>query len=105
MAQEPEDDPAATLEEAFRRSERMVARRIADEYLLVPLVGRGANLDSIFSLNRVAAFVWERLDGRASGREIVAALTDSFDVTPTRAAEDYLELLGTLLSLGAVARG
>jgi hypothetical protein len=83
----------------------MVARRIADEYLLVPLVGRGANLDSIFSLNRVAAFVWERLDGQASGHEIVAALTDSFDVTPTRAAEDYLELLGTLLSLGAVARG
>ena len=59
------------LDEAWARSERMVGRRIGDEYVLVPLAGRGADLDSILNLNRVAAFVWEQLDGRRTGDAVV----------------------------------
>jgi hypothetical protein len=50
-----------------RAPARMVGRRIGDEYVLVPLAGRGADLDSILNLNSVAAFVWEQLDGSRSG--------------------------------------
>ncbi len=90
------------LGEAWARSARMVGRRIGDEYVLVPLAGRGADLDSILNLNRVAAFVWEQLDGARSGTQVVASVVERFEVERARAEQDYLELVGTFVELGAV---
>jgi len=90
------------LDEAWARSERMVGRRIGDEYVLVPLAGRGADLDSIFNLSRVAAFVWEQLDGTRTGGAVVDAVVERFDVERERAEKDTVELLGTLLELAAI---
>ena len=90
------------LAEAWARAERMVGRRIGDEYVLVPLAGRGADLDSILNLNRVAAFVWEQLDGARTGDAIVEAVVERFDVERARAEADTLELLDTLLGLKAI---
>ncbi len=90
------------LEETWARSERMVGRRIGDEYVLVPLAGRGADLDSILNLNRLAAFVWEQLDGARTGAGVVDAVVERFDVERKRAETDYLELLDTLLELKAI---
>jgi methyltransferase-like protein len=80
----------------------MVGRRIGDEYVLVPLAGRGADLDSILNLNRVAAFVWEQLDGTRTGDAVVDAVIERFDVERERAEADTLELLETLLELRAI---
>ncbi len=90
------------LAAAFGRSERMVGRRIAGEYILVPLVGRGADLDSIFNLNRVGAFVWERLDGGTNGSAIVDGLVDRFAVDRATAEADYVGFIEHLCSIGAV---
>jgi coenzyme PQQ synthesis protein D (PqqD) len=92
------------LAEVWTRSPRMVGRRIGDEYVLVPLAGRGADLDSILNLNRVAAFMWEQLDGARSGGEVVDAVLERFDVERARAEQDYLELVETLVELDAVKR-
>jgi Coenzyme PQQ synthesis protein D (PqqD) len=92
-----------SLADVFARSERMVGRRIADEYVLVPIVGRGADLDAIFNLNRVGAFIWERLDGRSSGEQIVRALMEEFDVDSARAMDDYRGFMAQLLSIEAVS--
>lgn len=94
---------ATRLGEAWARSPRMVGRRIGDEYVLVPLAGRGADLDSILNLNRVAAFVWEQLDGERSGSDVVEAVLERFDVERARAEQDYLELIDTLVEVDAVS--
>jgi hypothetical protein len=80
----------------------MVGRRIGDEYVLVPLAGRGADLDSILNLNRVAAFIWEQLDGARTGADVVSAVVERFDVERSRAEQDTLELLDTLVGLRAI---
>ena len=90
------------LDETWARSERMVGRRIGDEYVLVPLAGRGADLDSILNLNRVAAFVWEQLDGRRTGAAVVSAVVERFEVEREQAERDTVELLDTLLELAAI---
>ena len=92
------------LDEVWTRSPRMVGRKIGSEYVLVPLADRGADLDSILNLNRVAAFVWERLDGARSGAEVVDAVVAAFEVDRARAERDYLELVETLVEVDAVTR-
>jgi len=90
------------LEVVYARSVRMVGRRIADEFLIVPLAARGADVDSIYDLNPVAAFIWEQIDGRRDGRAIVAALVERFEVDTATAERDYLGLVAQLLSIDAV---
>ena len=84
------------------RSSRVVGRRIGEEFVLVPLAGRGADIDSILNLNRVGAFIWEQLDGRRTGTEIVDALVERFEVERSRAEEDVLDFLSRLRGLKAV---
>ena len=91
-----------SLDQVFVRSERIVGRPVVEEYVLVPIARQAAELDSIFSLNRVAAFIWERVDGRATGRDIVAAVVARFEVDAVRAEPDVAGLLATLVSLGVV---
>jgi hypothetical protein len=95
---------APSLHDVFARSEDMVGRRIAGEFVLVPLVGHGAQLDAIFNLNRVGTLIWEQLDGRRGGEEIVAAIVARFQVDAATARADYLRFLSKLGSIGAVHR-
>lgn len=90
------------LGRTFTRSPRMVGRKIADEFILVPIVGRGADVDAIFTLNRVGAFIWDRLDGQTSGETIIAALVEGFEVGRTQAQSDYESFLAQLLQIRAV---
>jgi hypothetical protein len=93
------------MKTAFSRSERMVSRRIAGEFVLVPIMSRGADVDGLFTLNRVGAFIWENLDGRRTGTEIVEALQERFDVDAKRAKGDYCRFLEALQSIKAVTEG
>jgi hypothetical protein len=90
------------LEAAYGKSSRVVGRRIGDEYVLVPLAGRGADLDSILNLNRVGAFIWEQIDGVRTGNDVVDALVDRFEVDRAQAEVDYLDFLTKLRGLKAV---
>jgi hypothetical protein len=90
------------LDEKWARSPRMVSRTIGGQCVLVPLAERGADLDSIFNLNRVAAFVWERLDGKRTAAELVDGVVERFEVDRERAQADTLELLETLQGIRAI---
>jgi len=93
-----------SLDDVFARSDRIVGRRIAGEYVLVPLIGRGMDADFIYTLNQVAAAMWEALDGRTPGSEVVQRVVEQFEVDEPRAARDYLDLVATLESIDAIRR-
>ena len=93
---------SAALDAVLAPSDRIVGRRIGDAYVLVPLVGRGAAVDSTFNLNRVGAFVWERLDGATPGRAIVDAIVERFAVDREAAEADYLGFVGQLREIRAI---
>lgn len=94
--------PAATLEAAYRRAPRIVSRRIGPEFVLVPMARSVAEVDSLFTLNRLGTFLWERFDGATDGRALVRAIVRQFEVDEERAAADYLEFVSHLLELGAL---
>jgi Coenzyme PQQ synthesis protein D (PqqD) len=90
------------LDAVLVHSARIVGRKVAGQYILVPLAGSAADIDSVYNLNPVATFIWEQLDGHQSGREIVRSLQEAYSVEAGQAAADYLALVGDLLELGAL---
>jgi len=86
----------------FRRSEDFVARNIAGETVLVPIRQRLGDLESIYTLNEVATFIWERLAEPSTVGQIAAALGEAFRGEPAEVRRDVEEFLGQLLALQAV---
>ena len=63
------------------------------------------NTKKYFQLNETALLVWESLERGSSRGEIVARMTEVFDVTPERAAASLDRLLENLRSYKLVGEG
>lgn len=90
------------LAQTLRRTGALAASGTGEECILTPAADAGPAPGQL-ALNRTGAWIWERLDGRASGLDLVEALVVEFDLEPERARRDYLTLVDRLLELGAVA--
>ncbi len=80
----------------FRRSDSLVTRQIAGEALLVPMRGKLAQLQQLFVLNPVGAFIWQQLDGIRDVEAIHRGLLETFEVTAEEARDDLVEYLRVL---------
>jgi len=95
------------LEKIYRRNENFVFRRIEGETILVPIRGNVGDLDCIYSLNPVAAMVWERLDGSADLKAIQDIIAEQYDVSADEVRTDLLSFINemkTIAALEAVSR-
>jgi hypothetical protein len=89
---------------ARSRNRELVTRQIADETLVVPVAGGVGDLDAIYTLNEVGAYIWGLIDAPRAVEEIVGAVSRAFDVSSEQAARDVAEFLGALESSGLVER-
>ncbi len=86
----------------YRHTDAFVARAIAGETVLVPIRRQIGDLESIYTLNDVATFIWERLAQPATVAEIAQALDDVFAGDPAEMRSDLQAFLAELLDLGAI---
>ena len=84
------------LEKRYQKDPNMVSRKIADEFILVPIRQNVGDLESIYTLNEVAARIWELIDGKRKAKEIKDKIVGEFEVTPEKAEKDLIELLQKL---------
>jgi len=85
------------LNKTYRKKENIVTRHIAGETLLVPIYGELANMERIFTLDPVAAFIWEQLNGEKSLEDIRDGLLNAFDVKKEQAETDISEFVNELV--------
>jgi len=80
----------------YKKNEHIVDREIAGEMLLVPVRGKLADMERIYSLNSVAAFVWQHLDGAKDLEAICQEILASYEVEGDQARKDLHELIDDL---------
>ena len=90
------------LERRYAKNPSMVSRRIADEFILVPIRHNVGDLDSIYTLNEVGARIWELIDGNNSVREIRDRIVEEYEVDPQIAEQDMTELVTQLEAIDAI---
>ncbi len=86
----------------YQRTDEFVARIIAGETVLVPIHRQIGDLESIYTLNEVATFIWERLAKAATPATLALALEETFAGSPAEMRADLDEFLGHLLDLRAI---
>ena len=80
----------------YRKSDNLVMRNVGSETILVPVRSNVGDLDSVFTLNTIAARIWMLLDGQRTIDDLVADLCREYDASPDVVRGDVAELLQAL---------
>ena len=89
------------LDTAYVPSEDVVARKIAGEFIIVPLVaGIGDLEDELFTLNETGGTIWDRLDGRRSLQDVVEELCAEFEASTEEIERDVMGFVAELFKRG-----
>ncbi|MFA6011551.1 MAG: PqqD family protein [Desulfobacteraceae bacterium] len=86
----------------YKQIDDVVARVIAGEKLIVPVRGNLADMQNIFTVDEVGSFIWDSINGKRSMEDIVALISDEFDVAESEAAADLREFLESLKKAGLI---
>ncbi|HYA31676.1 MAG TPA: PqqD family protein [Thermodesulfovibrionales bacterium] len=86
----------------FVRDNDIVSRKISGELFLVPIKGKLADMERIFTLTAVAEYIWDRLDGQKSLHEVREDVIAHFDVAQEQADADIREFIGELEEAGLI---
>jgi len=86
----------------FTPSPDIVERNVRGRRILVPLTQDTARLDSLYTLNVTAAFIWDRACSGTPEYDIVAALTREFEVDPASGSRDVAKILDHFLAMNAL---
>lgn len=93
------------LDKVYNKSDSIVSRKIADEFILVPIRQNVGDLESIYTLNETAARIWELIDGKIKVGEIKEKIVEEFEVAPEEAEKDIMEHLMQLKEIKAITEG
>jgi hypothetical protein len=85
----------------YKKNPDIVCRRVATEIILVPIRNNVREV-GLYSLNEVAAFVWDRLDGKHTLADLAREVVDEFDVDDSKARGDIETLLAKLSKMGGI---
>ena len=90
------------MTKCYNKNSSMVARRVANEVVLVPIRQNVGDLQSIYTMNDVGARVWELLDSEQSVGDIIFTISSEYEVEQKQAEADVIDFLDHLESVGAI---
>ena len=93
------------LTTCYQKTASIVGRRIEDEVILVPIGRNVGDLQNIYTLNEVGAYVWDSIDGDRTLSNIVDQVLQEFEVDRTQAETDVLEFARQLEEIGGIVAG
>jgi hypothetical protein len=81
----------------YKKNKDIVTRKIADELFLVPIKGKIADMQRIFTLNPVGQYIWQEIDNGKGLDEIHKGIIERFDVENEQADSDIREFIAELI--------
>ncbi len=86
----------------LRKNKNMVTRVIDDETILLPIYKTSDEINSIYTLNRVASRVWKLINGKRTLGEIKKQILKDFDTIPEEVSKEMAKFLKDLKEIKAV---
>jgi hypothetical protein len=83
--------------------EGFVVRKIANQYMAVPVGARAKELHGMIGLNETAAFLWELLKENRTEEELAELLYNEYEITEEKALETVKNFSALLAKEGVLA--
>lgn len=88
----------------YAKNPDIIFRKIADEFILVPIRQRAVDLKCVYTLNQTAAFLWELIDSKQSVAQITDKFVTEFEVDSRQAQADVSEMISQWESLSLIQK-
>lgn len=86
----------------YQKDPDVVARKVAEEFILVPVRRRPEDMGAVYCLNSVGARIWELVDGCKTVDDITQTILSEYDVKPSQGLADLLRFLDLLKGIGVI---
>ena len=86
----------------MKRKNGFIVRQIADQNIVVAVGEASKIFHGMIKLNESGLFIWNCLENDVTVEDIVAAMTERYDVDAERAANDIKAFTDTLLEAGII---
>ena len=88
----------------FQRNPDFIFRMIADEAVLVPIHNDLADMNCIYALNEVGAFIWSNLEQFSTQEDLHAAMLAEYAAEDEVITADLNRFLEEMVSIGAIRK-
>ena len=79
------------------RSQNLVERHLGEETVLVPINQLGVVVQSIYTLNPTAAFIWNLLENTCTVTDIIEAIAQEYSAKDETIQQDVKRILAEFL--------
>ena len=91
-------------EARYVRNPDYIYRTVVGEAVLVPIHQNVADMECIYTLNEVGAFIWQKLDAPATAAELQKAVLDEYEANAEAVAVDVDLFLRGMVEIDAIRR-
>jgi len=84
------------------RNPNFIFRKIIDEMVLIPIKQEVADLNAIFTLNDLGAFIWDRLGAPCTRAQLEQAVLAEYDADIQTVKRDLEFFLHEMAEIGAI---
>jgi hypothetical protein len=88
----------------YARNPDYIFRKIVDELVLVPVHQDLSDMDCIYTLNGVGAFVWQSLVQPSTRADLQDAVLAEYQADPAVIAADLDAFLAEMTAIGAIRK-
>lgn len=87
----------------YKKNPGMLSREIGGEVVLLPINQNIGNLDNIYALNEVGAFIYGNINEKNSLSEILQMIIEEFDVNVETAKNELNNFIQCLKEINAIS--
>lgn len=88
----------------YERNKDFIYRSIVNEAVLVPVHQDVADMEYIYTLNDLGAFIWERMSQPLTWDELLVSVQDTYDVESEVLTADLERFIQEMTAIGAVRK-
>ena len=79
-----------------------ILRKIADQYMAVPVGARTRELHGMIAMNETAAFLWEKMSEACAEEELSQVLLDTYEIDEDKSKEVVQRFIDMLKKEGVL---
>lgn len=85
------------------RSKEFIKRKIGTQFVIVAVGAASKKFSGMISVNATGSFIWDHLETDTTLDDLVASMTDYYDIDAETARRDAATFIETLKGVGAIA--
>ena len=89
-------------EHTYKQNKNFMLRQIDNETILVPIKDNVGDMNGIYNLNELGAFIWQNIKCKNSVADIKEMILHEFEVSESQAEADLNEFVNDLRKIEAI---